>query len=143
MSDLLKIWPIAGEVGRYHVESRSLVCSSRSNHQRIGCIYTWSRKPNSRKLRNPGDPCPRCGRRLVKAEPHLCDVNMFDGIGKCSCERWRFSLGPLITRMTQEQRYKVRRAPEMRCQHLQQALVVDALLTIERRQNGNGEQEGE
>ena len=93
-------------------------------------------------LRETGRYLVASGRKGVA--PYLCDVNMYQGLGRCACKNWECKKWPEIREATETQRLKLRLDPDSRCKHLQQAMLFHALLEIDSRAvPGNKEQDGE
>jgi len=122
----LEVRAVEREPGRYFVESRRFVCM---NLRRRTCRFTClPRRAVKLKFR-----CPRCGSELAKAEPYLCDVNLYGGIGKCGCDNWEARLGPTIKRLAPALWPAARLGENIRCKHLRAAMLVHALLEIDAR----------
>jgi hypothetical protein len=135
MHTILKVSPIAGETGRYMVEGRSLACN------RPGCNYAYTPpKDGKPPTHAENDACPRHGcTGVLRPCEYLCDLQMYNGNGKCGCWRWQFQIQPQLNKMPPSGRLIAREGDDLRCAHLIAAMRYFALEFLDRLQSKDDE----
>lgn len=123
METILQVTPVDHEDGSYHVLSRTLFCSRCED-------FSYQHKGLGLPKYNTGDACPKCA-ALLERRKWLTDVRLYDGLGRCGCQRWQFYLQPLVLKMSRPERLVVRECDEYRCPHLIAAMRVHALIHID------------
>lgn len=122
------IEPVANEVGRYFCRSRSLFCSDPNPS---GCRYSYQNKGESGPKHIAGDRCPKCASHDLKHIDYLVDLTLFNGLGKCACDRWTMYLQPLIRKLSAAEQVESRQLTELTCPHVAAVRIYFAMEYID------------
>ena len=111
---MIGVFPINGDLLRYHVNGKSMRCVN----ERCGAILKdWPDGAGVEPL------CDKCGALMVRSQ-YLVDLGEWDGNGACGCEAYQFGKArEAESRMKlseSHRRYLIEIEP-MRCAHIMRA----------------------
>lgn len=107
------------------VAGRSLFCSSCKYRYRGDAVLE-------------GSDCrdPKCAGKMVRQQ-YLVDLTMYDGVGKCCCDKFSFAISPQLKKMTPVERLVIRASDEFRCHHIIAAMRKLSLAVIDKLNEGS------
>jgi len=86
----------------------------------LSCTRLMCRFVTKAARYNAGDSCPRCERNQVnqagvlQRSSYRVDLTPYQGNGQCCCDHFKFTLQPMLDRMSRAERWQKRK----RCKHI-------------------------
>lgn len=126
----LRVYQMANEPTRFHVESTSLEC--------VACKKLFTRLEAKNAQLRVGGACPACGQGQLDVRFHLVDVAACSPVGQCTCEHWQFRVRANLSKLSPHDRITMTQseAKRLRCSHIEAARQHALDLTIRQHEAG-------